>query len=393
LILLSKLLQTKTATILWFCVTPIVIIKHFFLSSLHNNYFIYKYTFYHALNSQSLFGYYPSEYFDKNHYGPIFSIFMAPYALLPDWAGYPLWVATLVTFLFLVIKKLPLADWQKNGILFICLNEVLTASFNVQFSVMIAALIALTFILINNEKDFLAPLPMLIGAFVKLYGIVGLAFFFFVKDKRKFILGCIFWSVILFVLPMIISSPGYVIDMYEAWYSDLVIKNSENVSLTSHQDFSVMGFVRRMLQDSTVPNWPFLGAGILLFGLPYLRIRQYQDKAYQLLLLSSVLMFPILFSSASEGPTYIIPFLGIAIWFVIQPSPRPRYVWILLLLAFLFASLNSTDIYPLSYRIFLREHSVKVIPCLVIWVGIIYEMMTRSFSRYETRKSKNTPES
>lgn len=385
---LKRLLYTNTASVLWFCIIPVVIIKHFFLSNLNNNYFIYKYTFWHALNGQTLFGYYPGEYLDKNHYGPLFSLVMAPYAWLPDWAGYPLWVATLVTFLFLVIKKLPLADWQKNGILFICLNELLTSSFNVQFSVMIAGLISLTYIFIDNKSDFWAPLPMLIGAFVKLYGIVGLAFFFFVKDKPKFILGCLFWSFILFVLPMIISSPRYVLDMYQEWYTYLVIKNSENVSLTSHQDFSVMGFVRRMLQNPTIPNWPFLGVGILLFGLPYLRIRQYQKKAFQLLLLSSVLIFPILFSSASEGSTYIIAFLGIAIWFVIQPYPRPRYVWILLLLAFLFASLNSTDIYPLSYRIFLREHSVKAIPCLFIWLMILYEMMTRSFEQYETDSQK-----
>lgn len=384
----KRLLHTNAATVLWFCVIPVVIIKHFFLSNLNNNYFIYKYTFWHAFNGQTLFGFYPGEYLDKNHYGPLFSLVMAPYALLPDWAGYPLWVATLVTFLFLVIKKLPLEGWQKNGILFICLNELLTSSFNVQFSVMIAGLIALTFILIDNKSEFWAPLPMLIGAFVKLYGIVGLAFFFFVKDKPKFILGGLFWSVTLFVLPMIISSPRYVIDMYQEWYTYLVIKNSENVSLTSHQDFSVMGFVRRMLQDPTIPNWPFLGVGILLFGLPYSRIRQYQNKTFQLLLLSSVLIFPVLFSSASEGSTYIIAFLGIAIWFVIQPNPRPRYVWILLLLAFLFASLNSTDIYPLAYRIFLREHSVKAIPCLIIWLVIIYEMMTRSFERYETGSQK-----
>jgi hypothetical protein len=313
---------------------------------------------------------------------------MAPYSMLPDWAGYPLWVATLVTFLYLVINKLPLSIWQKNAILFICLNELLTSSFNVQFSVMIAGFIALTFILIDKEKEFWAPLPILIGAFVKLYGIVGLAFFFLVKDKRKFIIGCIFWSVVLFVLPMIISSPKYVIDMYQEWYTYLVIKNSENVSLTSHQDFSVMGFTRRMLQDPTIPNWPFISVGILIFGLPYLRIQQYKNKAYQLLLLSSVLIFPILFSSASEGPTYNIAFLGIAIWFVIQPHPRPWYNWLLLLLAFLFASLNSTDIYPLSYRIFLRQHSLKAIPCLLIWLTIIYEMMTQSFNTYETGNEK-----
>lgn len=384
---LKKQLDTNSASVLWFCIIPIVLIKHFFLSRLGNNYFIYKYTYWHAQQGITLFGYYPGEYLDKNHYGPLFSIIMAPYALLPDWLGYAIWVVSLVAILYGVIQQLPLTNWQKNGILLICFNEMLTSSFNVQFSIMIAAVITYTFILIRLNKEFWAPLPMLIGAFVKLYGIVGLAFFFLVKDKPRFILGCIVWSGVLFVLPMVISSPDYVINMYREWYEYLVIKNSENISLTSHQDISVMGFVRRLLQNPDIPNWPFLAVGVIIFGIPYLRFHAYKEIAYQYLLLSSVLIFPILFSSASEGPTYIIPFVGIAIWFVIQPHPRPRYSVLLLVLAFVLASFNSTDIYPPALRVFLREHSVKAIPCLLIWLTIVYEMTFKSFANYQTEKS------
>lgn len=380
----KKQLHNSTASILWFCIIPIVLIKHFFLSGLGNNYFIYKHTYWHAQQGITLFGYYPGEYLDKNHYGPLFSVMMAPYALLPDWLGYAVWVVTLVAILYGVIQQLPLANWQKNGILLICFNEMLTSSFNVQFSIMIAAVITYTFILIRLNKEFWAPLPMLIGAFVKLYGIVGLAFFFLVKDKPRFILGCVVWSMVLFVLPMLISSPDYVINMYREWYDYLVIKNSENISLTSHQDISVMGFVRRLFQNPDIPNWPFLAVGVIIFGIPYLRFPAYKETAYQYLLLSSVLIFPILFSSASEGPTYIIPFVGIAIWFVIQPNPRPRYTVILLILAFVLASLNSTDIYPPALRVFLREHSVKAIPCLFIWLTIVYEMTFKSFPTYQS---------
>lgn len=386
MIWLKRQLFNNTAPFLWFSVIAFVLIKHFIFSTFNNNYFIYKYAYVHAVQGKSIYGYYPGEHLDKIHYGPLFSLIIAPYAILPDWLGYSFWVITLVVVLFIAIQKLPLKVWQKNLIYLIVCNELLTTSLNVQFNAILAALILFTFILIYKEKDFWAPLPLLIGTFVKLYGIVGLAFFFLVKDKSKFIKACLLWSIVLFVLPMVISSPSYVISMYPEWLNDLAIKNNENISLTSHQDISVMGFVRRFFQDPYIPNWPFLLLGVIAFGIPYFRTSAYTEKSYPFLLLSSVLIFPVIFSSAAEGPTYILPFIGIAIWFTIQPYPRPRYTVVLLILSFLFASLNSTDIYPAPYRAFLREHSIKAIPCLLIWLAIIYEMTFKNLTVYRTDK-------
>lgn len=368
--------------ILWCLIIPITFAKHNFLSSFSNNYKIFKYTYVHAVEGNTLYGRYPDQYDDKNHYGPFFSLFFAPFAVLPDWAGHLLWVAMLVLVLLWAIRWLPLDHWQRNVILLICLNELLTAAFNVQFSIAIAAAITLTFVLIHREKEFWAPLPILIGAFVKLYGVVGFAFFFLVKDKPKFILGCVVWTLILFVAPMAISSPEYVMNMYGEWYKYLVIKNSENISLTSYQDISIMGFFRRLLADPFIPNTYFLIAGVVLFGLPYLRIAQYQNKAYQLLLLASTLMFPVIFSSASESSTYVIVFVGIGVWFVIQPRPYSWGVWALLVFSIVLGSFNTVDFYPQEFRTFLRIHSVKALPTVLIWLMIIYEMLTRDFSGY-----------
>lgn len=62
------------------------------------------------------------------------------------------------------------------------------------------------------EKDITAACFIMIGTFVKLYGIVGLAFFFFSKHKVKFVAALIGWAVLFFVLPMAITSPEYIID-------------------------------------------------------------------------------------------------------------------------------------------------------------------------------------
>lgn len=374
----------------WVAVIGFVFLKDSLHGHVGNNYLIFKYTFFHAIEGNTLYGHYPAEYGDKNHYGPLFSLIFAPYALLPDWLGQFIWVITIVLILLWAVKSLPLKTWQINGILLLCVNELWISALHVQFNILLAATIIFTFILIQNRKEFWAPLPILVSTFVKLYGIVGLTFFLLVKGKRKFILSCIFWSIILFIAPMIISSPGYVIDMYGEWYKYLVIKNAENVTLNSYQDISIMGFTRRVLGDPAISNLLFIIPGVILFGLSLLRFSQYKYQAYRLMILSSTLMFPIIFSSSSESPTYIIVFLGVAIWFVIQPRPHSRPVWLLIIFAILFGTLNTADIYPYEFRAFLRLHAVKALPCFLIWLRIIYEMLIKDFSTYDASLAMKT---
>lgn len=377
------LYDKRYVTALWCLVILWTFVKHNFLvSDFSNNYLIFKYTTIHSLEFENMYGEHPGEYLDKNHYGPFFALLFAPFALLPNWLGHLLWVTFLTGSLYYVIRRLPLEEWQKNGIMLICFNDLLTASFNVQFNIAIAAMIVYTFVLIWQRKEWWASLPILMGTFVKLYGIVGFGFFFFVKNKWKFILGAAIWTVVLFVMPMILSSPQYVIDMYFQWYKYLVIKNTENVSLTSWQDISIIGFVRRLFQDPTIPSTPFLLTMVVLYAIPFLRISQYKKPAYQFLLLASTLMFPVLFSSASESSTYIIVFVGIAIWFVIQPQLDWK-IWSLLIFAFVFGSLNTVDIYPQVMRTWLRVHSIKAVPCTMIWLRILYEMIFSDFRGYK----------
>ena len=158
------------------------------------------------------------------------------------------------------------------------------------------------------------------------------------------------------------------------------MKNGTNVELGSYQDFSVMGVVRRFANDSTIPNTPFLIGGLVLFSLPYLRIKAYANKKFQLLLLASVLIFTVIFSSGSESPTYIIAFVGVAIWFVVQPVPKNKWVVGLLIFAMILTSFSHTDLFP-RYIIdnYVRTYSLKAIPCIVIWLVIVYEMLTRKF--------------
>jgi len=347
----------------------------------YNNYLIFKYVYWHTIDLQNLYNNYP-EYQDSNHYGPVFSVFIAPFALLPDGLGCILWNMANVSILLWGIYSLPISLKKRTIIAWICAHEALTALFSFQFNIALTGIILLSFSYLIKKKEIQSAFFIAFGTLVKLYGIVGLAFFFFSKNKLKFIIGCFIAFAVLFALPMVISSPAFVIQSYTDWYHSLAHKNDLNASLTSFQDISLMGIVRRATSNINIPNAPFLLVGLVLFGLPYLRIKQYKHLGFRLMLLASTLIFTVIFSSGSESPTYIIAFAGVAIWFTVQQNPKKGWIVALFIFAFILTSLSPTDIFPRPVKEFIRLYSLKALPCVIIWLTIVYQMMKEDFESY-----------
>ena len=378
---LSKIIKAKPFIIaLWFGLSLFAVIKSVVLghSHIHNNYFVYKYNFLHVINQQNLYASYPENYFDYNHYGPVFAFVIAPFALLPDSVGVVLWVIFNCWILLKAIQLLPIKQEQYLVILLLCAHELMTSAANVQSNPLVAALIVLSFVFIKKEQDFWAALMIVLGMFIKLYGVVGLAFFFFSNNKIKLILSMIFWSIVLFVLPMIISSPAFIVQTYRDWYTDLVYKNADNINST-RVNVSVMGMIHKMgaLQIS---NIAILLPGMLLFASSYLRYNFFKNVNYQLLILASTLIFPVIFSTGSESPTYIIAFIGVAIWFINAEKPLSKLDIGLLIFALILTSLSPSDIFPREIKVkYVDPYALKALPCFLIWLKIIYETWCRPF--------------
>ncbi|QEM11762.1 glycosyltransferase family 87 protein [Mucilaginibacter rubeus] len=384
---LAKLISNKPFVYsLWFGLSLFLVIKGVLTHQGFNNYTIFKYNFLNTIHQHNLYAYQPEHYYDLNHYGPVFSIIMAPFAILPDGIGVILWVLFNAFVLFKAIELLPLKKDQYVIVLLLCAHELMTASANVQSNPMIAALIILGFNFIKREQDFWAALMIALGAFIKLYGIVGLAFFFFSANKPKFVLSFIFWSAVLFVLPMAISSPSFIVQTYHDWYTDLVIKNSDNQH-SSMQEICVTGFIRKTFNYQDLKNMYVIGPALMLFGLSYLRIGAYKFVQYQRLILSSVLIFAVIFSSSAESSTYIIAFVGVAVWFMNLNRPVTGFEIFLLVLALLVTSLSPSDLFPSFIRKqYIVPYKLKSIPCFLIWLKIVYETLTRNFSNEEENK-------
>lgn len=353
----------------------------------HNNFLIFRGVFWHAWEQLSLFAEYPAEYFDMNHYGPLFSLVIAPFAVVPDWLGLLLWCVGLSLFLYLAVRRSLLTDYQQVFVLLFCAHELLTALYMQQFNIAIAAIILLSFFLIEKERDGSAAFFIVLGTLVKLYGIVGLAFFFFSKHKVRFVLSLIGWGIVLFVAPMLISSPEYILGQYAEWFTSLTEKNADNL-FANHQNISFLGMVRKISGSAAYSDLWLILPGLLLFGYPYLRVSQYQFAAFRQTLLASVLMFVVLFSTGSESSGYIIALIGVVIWYTAAPWKRNAWDVALMVFAFLLTSMSPSDLFPKVVRqTLVQPYALKALPVTIIWLKLCYEMMVKDYAP----KSYRTP--
>lgn len=347
----------------------------------YNNYLIFKNVFTNTLAEKNIYLLYPDLHFDSNHYGVLFSILIAPFALLPDGLGMVLWnVANTSIFVF-AIYKLPFSSAKKSFFAWLCLQEFITAAVSLQFNIALTGLLILSAVYVYERKETQSALSILIGFFVKLYGIAGLSAFLFIKNKWKFVLSFIGFGILLLILPMLLSSPHFGIQSYADWFQSLSEKNASNQILGNRQDYSLMGIVRRISGNADISNLAFLLPGMALFGLPYLRINQYKNLPFQLMILVSTLLFIVLFSSSSESPTFIIAVAGVMIWFIMQK--KKNYLNIgLLIFVLILTSFSFSDLFPKFIKDnYIMKYSLKALPCCLVWFRVIYELMTKNFEQ------------
>ncbi len=346
----------------------------------YNNYLIFKNVFVNTLSERNIYSYYPDAHFDANHYGILFSVIIAPFALLPDWFGMVLWnVANAAIFTY-AIHKLPFPNQYKAFFAWLCLQEFITAAVSLQFNIALTGLLMLSAVYVYERKEAKSAFAILVGFFVKLYGIAGLSSFFFIKNKLRFIGAFIAVAVLFFILPMIISNPGFGLRSYADWYQSLSEKNMSNQVLGNRQDYSLMGIVRR-ISGAEISNLTFLLPGIVLFGLPYLRIKQFKNLAFQMMILASTLLFIVLFSSGSESPTFIIAVSGVMLWFLMQKEKTAVDI-ALLVFVIILTCFSFSDLFPKSIKEnYIMKYSLKALPCCVVWFRVCYELMTKDFAK------------
>ena len=353
-----------------------------------NNYDIFAGVFEHSLAQKNLYIAYPAEYTDTNHYGPLFGVLIAPFALLPDYLGCFLWCVANVWVLFYAIRQLPFTREQQHIILLIGLVEMMTAIHNVQFNPMLTGWIILSFMLVEKENDFWAALFIVAGFYIKIYGIAGIAFFWFSRHKLKFVLSFLFWLIILFCLPMVLSSPVFIMQSYKDWLHALVEKNAQNVDALDAnfmQDISVMGMIRRIFHYDSLRNYLVIIPAAVLYALPFLRIGQYKHFRFRSSYLCFAMIGVVIFSSSAESSTFVIAVMGIAIWYILQDTPKQKWQHYLLGFVIVLTSFSATDLFPPYVKEnWILPYSLKALPCFTLWCVLAYQLLLKDFGQSQT---------
>ena len=185
----------------------------------------------------------------------------------------------------------------------------------------------------------------------------------------------------MFVAPMIISSPEYIIGQYHDWYVELVQKNSDNM-FSQGTNISLLGLVRKISGCATYSDLWLIIPGMIAFALPYLRIGQYPNQAFRQTILASTLMFVVLFSTGSENSGYITPVIGVVIWFTAAPWERSKWDIALMVYVFIFCTMAHSDFMPRYIRDeWMRPYGLKSLPVVIVWLKLCYEMYTKDYRK------------
>jgi len=334
----------------------------------YNNYLIFKHSFFHLIDYKDLYILYPNEHWDYYKYSPSFALLFAPFTLLPDYFGLILWNLLNAFVLFFAIYSFPkINDRSKQYILIFMLIELMTSMQNSQSNGLIAGLIILSFALLENEKYFLATLFLVFCVYIKLFGIVAFSLLLLYPKKTKVIGYSAFWVLIIGILPYFVISFHQLTFLYSSWIG--LLKADHSISY----GYSVMGWLKTWF-GADFPKMYVVLAGAVLFCIPLFRVKLYKEFSFRALLLSSILIWIVIFNHKAESPTFIIAISGCAFWYF----PRVRTIenLILIILVFIFTSLSPTDIFPREIRIGIFQHyAIKAVPCILIWLKLIYEMI------------------
>lgn len=348
----------------------------------HNNFTIFRTSWLHFAKQAPLYDAYPQEYNDVYLYGPSFAVLIAPISLLPEPISYLVWQLLLATILFLSIAYLPLSLEKRFFVGVFTLNEMVTGLMMQQWNVAIAALIILAFALNERGKEHWASLCIALGLVTKLYGVVGLAFFPFAQNKWRFVWSFALWLGLLLGLPFLVGGGDYALEQYHGWAEALSHKNQINL-FAGEQNISLLGIIRKWSGSAEYSDLIPIAIGLIIYGLPFLRFKQYSSSEFRQTILASTLLFVVLFSTGSESSSYVIAFPAIALYFAQRYGALNKWDITLLAGAFILSSLSPTDIFPsLIRKNIIIPYALKALFPSLIWLRLSYDLLRKDYQQH-----------
>lgn len=347
----------------------------------YNNYVIFKNSYYHLLEGKNLYVYYLNEYWDLYKYSPTFSMCFAPFALLPDSVGLLMWNALNAFVLLYGVRGLPcLSINKKNLLVILLLPELITSMQNSQSNALLAGLVILSFTHAENKNHLTASLFLVLSVFVKIYCGVAVLIFLLFSDRLKLMIYLVFFTLVLFFLPLPLIGFNELLFQYKNWWTMLLEDRSSSVGM------SALGIASIFITNPNIKTIVSL-VGLVSLVLPLfilLRGNRVIDRMY---LLGYVLVWIVIFNHKAESPTFIIALAGALLYLIMRKESIVK--WILIAFTLLVGSLSVTDVLSHFYdKKLIYQYHIKALPYMVVWA-----IMLVHFFRYKQEESDSgTPQ-
>ena len=255
-----------------YAVTTLIASWHKYARGGDNNLRIFRSSFVNLVNGRDLYALYPEQYWDHFNYSPTFALLMAPFAWLPEFACALLWNFCNVFAFFAAVCALSLDGRARAIVLWLVGIELLTSIQNFQSNALVAALIIATLVSFERGWPELAAVFVTFGAAIKIFGAAAALFIIFYPQKRRFLVAALIATLILFLLPLVVTSFEQLHLQYQSWFAVL------KADYFTRHNLSIMNWLHTWFGlTSPNPLFQVVGAAILL--LPLLRRDCYADRS------------------------------------------------------------------------------------------------------------------
>ena len=356
-----------------YAATVLGIVVHQGLTHVDTNFAIFRASFRHLAAGQDLYAPYAGEQVDRFKYSPVFALLFAPFALPPTLIALAAWNALNVFLLVYAVRRLLPGRAGTLALLLVYLEVVRTTE-RAQSNALVAALIILAFLYMEERRRLSAATAIVTGTFVKIFPAAALTFAVFHERRLRMVLVTLLIGVAGLALPLLVTSPSALAAQYASWFR---LESSDATASAMGGGAGLYGGVMYQLRQwlgVTWPNWPIQLAGTLILLAPLGRLRCWSDPRFRVRFLCSVLVFVVIFNHQVESPSFVIAVAGIAIWFV--TSERTKLDVALMALTILVVSLSSTELVPHAWqRDFFVRYRLKTIPCVLVWLVMQAELL------------------
>jgi hypothetical protein len=335
----------------------------------HNNFTIFRSSFYHLISGTSLYQAYPAEHSDFFLYSPVFPLIFSPFALTDLSIGIATWLVFSAAFCFWVFTKLPLPDDRKKFFIFFMFFNVLNNLEHTQTNIVMLALMLLFWVLQDKQKYLLAGLCLALCFSIKGYGaIIGLLV---LLDKKWWLTSIYtgFWILVFNAALLILISPSGWLQQYKDWFTMI---SGDSIK----ESFSVYGIMNLFslgnLPEKVILVPAFLILAVFIGGQLILKERN------KTLIVAFILIWATIFNRGAESATFIFAVAGIILWYL--GRPESKFTKALFWFTIILSSVFPTGVVPFIDLI-KTNYYISIFICLFILADMIFLTLAKFHQR------------